>query len=88
MRANLYALQNIEGNKSWPLAGHKQRRALALPQRKALWYAESETKNHGEISNFHTFLLYLAWTAATLATLASQQLGYLKDSNAAEHSVW
>ena len=42
-----------------------QRRALwsaenkALPQRKALWSAESKDKNHGKISNFHTFLLYL-----------------------------
>jgi len=42
-----------------------QRRALlsagneALPQSKALWSAESEAKNHGKISNFPTFLLYL-----------------------------
>ena len=31
----------------------------AQPQRKALWPAESEAKNHGKISNFPTFLLYL-----------------------------
>ena len=41
----------------------------ALPQRKALWSAESEAKNHAKISNFPTFLL----SAATLATLAPQQ---------------
>ena len=45
--------------------GSSQRRALwsaeneALPQSKALWSAESEAKNHGKISNFSTFLLYL-----------------------------
>ena len=45
--------------------GSSQRRALwsaeneALPQRKALWSSESEAKNHGKISNFPTFLLYL-----------------------------
>ena len=42
-----------------------QRRALwsaeneALPQYEALWSAECEAKNHSEMSNFFTFLLYL-----------------------------
>ena len=31
----------------------------ALPGRKGLWSAESKAKNHSEISNFLTFLLYL-----------------------------
>ena len=66
--------------------GSSQRRALwsaeneAQPQSKALWSAESEAKNHGKISNFPTFLLYLDYE------LLLRSLRSLRSNHEAYHS--
>ena len=63
--------------------GSSQRRALwsaeneAVPQSKALWSAESEAKNHGKISNFRTFLLYLDYELL-LRSLRSLRSNYTR----------